>query len=453
MFNWIKNKWWIVLTIAMLVAGCVPEDSVRWSSDGSVGVCRIDSYLGLINGLNGQAVQIDEGEFALWPDISPDGTKICYVKVHEYTDFDEAKAQLSPEMLTAVTESADKVLAGFVAGTPLGQQVSDVFGNDNFFSEWVQRYIYEGWKDTYLFSEDDKTEKVDLSEFMLCSTTAPYEKQVLFQSFENLGFTQFSPDGTMIGYIVCHDDLSFNELYVLSLKDTHFTMRIDINTGVFFDWHDNGMTICYAQSEADASSGDNSALGTLCERKVLDKDGQFLATLLENGTSVCAADTDELAGLLYSPFINVQYGPTGRIFFSSAKLTVPTSKLDEPQWSLFCYDSVTGAVSGILPPEGDVFSANDLTLFTLSPDGTKILLPNGEERVVLYDMAVREFSMIVGEEPVAVGEDKWPEVVPAWKGDNAISCTFVKQEEDVERKGLGVYNLDGELIREVDFKP
>lgn len=450
MLKQVLNRQTLWLAAVILAAGCVPEETIRWTDDGTMGVFYVEEKVGLVNEA-GHTTIIYDGESTPWPDISADGTMICYVKSNEFADFAAARTLLPADELAAIEASGQKAAAALAAGIPYEEAMGSVDGDDAF-EEWVRKYVYDGWKDKLQLPAQANSDAVELCELVLCSVAAPDQKNVLVRSIHPLGFNKFSPDGTKIGYVVCGEELSLNTICIVSPADQQIS-RVDDNAGVFFDWRDDGRTICYARSEGGEANSEEGVLGTLCERTVADENGRLLSQTQDDGTVVCSADRQELAGLLYGGwFIKVEYGLGGRIFFSSAKLTIPTSKMDDPEWSLFCYDGLTGTVAEILPPEGDAFSGNDVTLFSLSPDGTKIVMPNGKDRVAMYDLTQKEFTMIVGKE--ASRDDDWPDFVPAWKGDDAICCAFEKEQTGGETKtGLGIFNLAGELVSEITVQP
>lgn len=427
------------LIAVLLAAGCVPEETVRWNDAGTVGVYSSDSGVGLIDEVNNRLVLIEEGEISPWADISRDGTMICYVIAREFAEFEAARPVLPPETLAAIETAGAQVLQRLDAGASPEESLQLVEGGDAL-QEWVKKYVWDGWKDKYSLPESAKVETVELSELVLCSAANLQQKEALVRSIEPLGFGQFSPDGSKLGYVQLHKDITFNKIYILSLADRQVCMADD-NTAIFYDWREDSRAICYAKSEGGDT---DEALGTLCEGTVADENGALLSQTQDDGTVVCTAQRQELAGLLYSPLTKVEYAAGGRIFFSSAKLTVPTSKLDEPEWALFSYDPVTGTLSEILPSDAEVAN-NDIVLFSLSPDGTKILMPNGNDRTLVYELAAKQFATIADSQ--SNGDDDWPDFVPSWKGNDAVCCEF--RNEGTDETVVGVFNLKGELLREI----
>lgn len=144
-----------------------------------------------------------------------------------------------------------------------------------------------------------------------------------------------------------------------------------------------------------------------------------------------------LAGAIFYPWLKVQYGPGGRIFFSSCLLSLPASKRDEPRWSLFCYDSVTAAVADVLPSSVSNYTgqAMAMTQFALSPDGESVLLPIKNSRFVCYGLGTDSIEVPIKEDE-GFGHEDVSTLVPSWKGNDEISFLvaenshFLPQVED-----------------------
>ena len=56
----------------VFIAGCIPEDSLEWSEDGSVGLLKIGEGLYIVDGETGELTRVVKGEIGLLPDISGD---------------------------------------------------------------------------------------------------------------------------------------------------------------------------------------------------------------------------------------------------------------------------------------------------------------------------------------------------------------------------------------------
>jgi hypothetical protein len=64
--------------------------------------------------------------------------------------------------------------------------------------------------------------------------------------------------------------------------------------------------------------------------------------------------------------------------------------------------------------------------------------------VLVYEPAKREFTTITGDDETE--KDDVPEMMPSWKGNDAVCCKFTK--EGTDETAVGVFNLKGELLRD-----
>ena len=77
------------------LTGCFPEDSIIWSSDGTVGLFRTDGALLLIDGTDGTLTPVD-GDAQVMPDLSADTHWIAYVKDGDNASVSEGLASFPP---------------------------------------------------------------------------------------------------------------------------------------------------------------------------------------------------------------------------------------------------------------------------------------------------------------------------------------------------------------------
>ena len=48
------------LIIITVISGCIPEDSLKWSEDGSVGLLYIDDFLSIVDGQSDELTEIEK---------------------------------------------------------------------------------------------------------------------------------------------------------------------------------------------------------------------------------------------------------------------------------------------------------------------------------------------------------------------------------------------------------
>jgi hypothetical protein len=197
---------------------------------------------------------------------------------------------------------------------------------------------------------------------------------------------------------------------------------VEVATGVAisYDWRPDSRALAYLRQDSDA------LLGVIVEKIVVDETGALLAELSANAATApigifrAANQGSDLAGTLFQSFMKVQYGRDGRLFFSSPVSKIPAGNLEELTYSLFCYDSTTGAVVDVLPASVSGMEGEMVNFFALSPDGTKVLLPMQKHRFAIYALGEKTPVLPI-DESEAFGEDL-PDMLPSWKSNTEVSC-------------------------------
>jgi hypothetical protein len=167
----------------------------------------------------------------------------------------------------------------------------------------------------------------------------------------------------------------------------------------------------------------------------------------------CTGKAEELAGILYHPWMRVFYGPQGRILFASVKMSLPSSKLDEEEQTIFCYDSLTSAVSNLLPHVPDEWQGN-LYLIELSGDYRKTLVPGKKNTLLLHGPDISSSKIIVDTNE-SFTDDSMPKLVAQWKGPDAFSCLvsekshFLTDDPNTphRRKEIVILDTEGKLVK------
>ena len=94
-------------------------------------------------------------------------------------------------------------------------------------------------------------------------------------------------------------------------------------------------------------------------------------------------------------------------------------------------------------------------LFTISPDRTKVLLPIDKNRFAIYKFGERDARVPIPEKE-GFG-DNFPDLSPAWKGNDRISCMVSENSRFLmdetgnapkrERKEIVILRSDGQRER------
>jgi hypothetical protein len=469
----------VVYIAVMLIIGCYPEDSLQWSLDGSTGIYRKKAALFIVDGNTGSLTQVAaEGTVTRWPAISPDGSQFAYGQIVKVDHFNSALKLLPPVQVKVIEAHAEilkqKILAEGIKdgnfpfiGKPVATDSSqkDSFNDQHII--WVQRYLIEN-ADTQLARRIgpeliEKTKAKDLTycQLVYAPTADPNNGKILAISSQWLWRIRFSPDSRFIAYGADRIngaawDVGY-DLYIVSPAENIPPVFLAPATAAGYDFRADSRAIAYIKPENEFFDTSRPALGSLVERTIIDPNGKLLASLDPNDPSqryTCTGAATELAGVLYHPWMHVSYACDNRIFFASVKMSLPSSKLDEEKTTIFCCDTLTGALSEIVHQvvldyaQGNV----NLYLFALSGDSRKILLNGKKNTVGIYVLGGDlELSKVLIDDNEGFGEGE--SLIAQWKGPDQVSCLVSEKSHyltadpniPARRKEIVILDTNGNL--------
>lgn len=463
---------------ALFIVGCIPEDSLQWSEDGSVGLLRIDGALYVVDGNSGELTEVEKKNVGTLPGISDDGKLIAYCRGIKCSNASENLKVLPAgqvKMIKYYAEQTGKNIlssGGLVDGRFPFPEEGLLLPNE--YRYWSIRYLCENADDKLLKVlgkegiEKSKEEELGYFQIVVAPVKEPEKKRIVANSVFNVTVTKLSPNGKLVGYLM-HTQKgevsnAFSEfgLYVASLETDINMALVSHPVSLGYDWRPDGRAIAYISADSEDLSYDDFIIGTLEERVVADANDNLLVKSIEPGEKgsagmyECTGNSSQLAGLIFNPWMKVVYGPGNRLFFTNAALTLPTSRRDEPRWSVFCYDPVTSTVTDVLGASVSSNSGEALgtSQFDLSPDGKKVLLPMEKNRFLIYRFGDGSTVCPI-EESEGFGEKEVSELLPAWKGNDEISCMVSEKshfltrdkEEPHKRKEIVIFGSDGEFRR------
>jgi hypothetical protein len=347
------------------------------------------------------------------------------------------------------------------------------------YRNWAIRYLCENADGKLLEVlgkegiEKEKEEEFWYFQVVVAPARAPEKKRIVATSIFHTVATRLSPDGKSVAYLMHTQEGEVSKdseelgLYVASLDSDIKAMLVDSRVAIFYDWRPDGKAIAYISADSKNLLHDNFIVGTLEERIVADANDKLLAEATEigergsAGTHKCTGKTLELAGVIFNPWLKVVYGAGGRLFFSSAVLTLPTSTGDEPRWSLFCYDPVTATIADVLPASVSSYASEavEMLMFSMSPDGKNVLLPTKKNRFIRYTLGTDSMEVPIGEDE-AYGDENVSAFLTAWKGNDEISylasenSRFLTKDKDEphKRKEIVILGADGKFQRVLSEK-
>ncbi|UCD48999.1 MAG: hypothetical protein JSW27_15860 [Phycisphaerales bacterium] len=447
--------------VSMLLAGCFPDDSLVWSSDGAFGLFRAQGKLFVVDGATGALTPVEpDGGVSLMPGISADGRHITYVKGVGCTDVDEGLQLFPPATRAMLRRDAEqlgqKVMAGLVLPSALVPGDDKTLEFSESYHRWVLQIMCQAPEAALAeklgpdILEECRQCEIGYNRLMVAPRSDPHDSRALVTLPVTAMSCRFSPNGRYVAYVMPdRQDEEVGTLLVASVDGKVGMLEVAKGVALSFDWRPDGRALAYVKREG----GD--LFGVVEERIVADDTNALLMELASDSASApvgvyrCSGESRHLAGTFFQPFMKVQYGPMGRLFFSSPAVKVPTSDLDEPTYSLFCYDSVTGTVVDVLPPSVSSLAGDMVNFFALAPDGTKVLLPMENYRFAIVTLGDKTPVLPIEEEEKF--GDSMPQLLPAWKGSTQISCLVSERSrflsdstsDSDDRHEIVVLNVDG----------
>jgi hypothetical protein len=463
---------------AVFLGGCIPEDSLQWSEDGSVGLLQIDEGLYIVDGNSGELTGVEKTNVNIMPDISDDGRLIAYCRGIKCSSASENLKVLPAGQVKMIKYYAEQTRnnilnsGGLTDGRFPFPEEGLLLPHD--YRNWSIRYLCENAGDKLLEVlgkegiEKSKEQELGYFQIVVAPTKAPEKRRIVASSVFNMMGMKLSPNSKFVVYLM-HTQKgevsnAFEEfgLYVASLETDVNMALVNHPVSLGFDWRPDSKAIAYIKADSKNLRHDNFIIGTLEERIVADANDNFLIKPVESGgkgsagTHECTGEISELAGVIFYPWLKVVYGQGGRLFFTSAEFKLPTSARDEGRWSVFCYDPVTNTVANVLRASVSSYSSDTLgtSQFDLSPDGKKVLLPMNKNRFLIYRFGDGSTIFPI-EEDEGFGEDNISAFFPAWKGNYEISCMvseksrFLARDKDEphKRKEIVILGADGKFRR------
>lgn len=456
-----------------LVAGCIPEDSLQWNTDGSKGIYSKKGALYLVDGATGALTQIADKETTTgWPTISPDGSQFAYGQIVKVDNFDNAFKLLSLTQAKEIKEHAEilkkKILSEGIrdGNLPFISEKKDSFNEQH--TDWVNRFLVEN-------NEKQLAEKIgpgliknikekDLTYFqlVLAPTADPNNKKILATSSQSLWCIRFSPDTRIIAYVLDRiTGKTFEagfDLYVVSLTEKAPAAFAASAVSIGYCFRPDSRAIAYLKPEDENFKDQKIVPGSLVEKTLVDASGKLLVSSAQDlsQNNICTGPAKEFAGVVYYSWMKVSYARDSRILFSSTKISLPSSKVDNEQGSVFCCDTLTGAVSDILPQIAVDFTQGNYHLFAISQDSRKMLLPGKKNTLGIYALGPDiESSKIIVDSNEGFGDDAPSKLAAEWKGTNQISCLVSEKSRYLtadpntphQRKEIVILDNEGKLLK------
>lgn len=446
----------LFFTGAFFFFGCIPENSLEWSKDGSAGLLRVDGALYLVDGQTGVLTEIAKGDVQPWPDISNDGSLIVYSRKMDVNNLSEGLKLLPAGQAKMIEYYGKQMRADILKANSLTDErfpePSVEFLKPDDIKNWIIRYLCENADEKFIkmFGEKGiklgKEKTLSFSEVIAVSRNNLNDKRVIASSIFPTSIIRISPDNKNVAYIMNvkyeGEDMEFS-LYAASLEGKVNNVLVNKCVSLGYDWSDDSKKIAYLTANPSNFKNNDLVLGSLNEIEVADANGVLQYSkpdVPEQGlinTYNSTGGDRSLAGIAFYPWMKVRYETGGRIFFSTIKISLPARKMnDETAYSIFCYDPVVGSVTDIMPPEAAAYASQSMPMlqFDLSPDGKKVIVPIKKNRFLGFELGKNEVSLPLSENE-EFGEEDISKLLPAFKGNNEVS--FLVSEDNHFLTGAG----------------
>lgn len=445
-----------ILLAVSLAAGCIPEKRIVWSPDGKRAAIATDNGLYFVDG-DGKVLKPRLPEGPATCDWFPDSHKVAVMHVRKAKHWDDLSPLFDGEKTAQIREEAENLKKRLLAyegnwddfkADPEDRLASDIemasilYVRDRMPSG-LEEKLGEKWTEAQAIETDIRRVQVfEVTDDEL------RPGRVLLTTTRGVAGLRVSPDGRHLAFLMPsaegRDDTP--ALHVLSLVDAPSmpstsggpsgpARMISANTAFYYDWSPDGRSLAFIRGMGPEACGDNVQLGVLSTVCVADDKGKLLEEW---------RDSKDHTGLLFNCFLTVEWLSDGRLFFTSAELTLPATSRDMPQrWSVFAIDPRTPA--GVIRVLGRDFGGDlepDLAYFELSPDEKRLALPCADGRVCIYEMASGKTTALVGSE---LPGDK-TRTLPCWRNNDEVCLTAPWVEvEGEEPKVRVVLWKDGKL--------
>jgi hypothetical protein len=137
----------VLCSVLTLVIGCLPDNSIDWSADGSYGLLRVKGRLFAVDGTSGALTTIEPDGVSIMPGISSDGKHIAYVKGFACSTVEEGFKRFPANVVEMIRRDAqrlgEKVIAGAVLPTDLPLGNESKLDSEESYHRWVVRAMCE----------------------------------------------------------------------------------------------------------------------------------------------------------------------------------------------------------------------------------------------------------------------------------------------------------------------
>lgn len=425
----------LLLLVALILSGCLPEERFWWSPDGSRAVVAAGGrlYLATADGdLNDSLSDELRSNDDMPRHIAwlPDGSGFVLHRVQRLSDWNAARALLPAEEINEIERRALGIPGLLNAGAAMANDADAIEAllavvsvrekelmSAAFFCAWqkqtaaVEAAVRAGKKGgEILTSLREDTAPFRIHELCLVTLRDDHPEGTLksiVRSVRPVVLPAMSPKFPVLAFWRIMDEDKRVALEVCTL-DGQSKLSVATSTSVTFDWTPDGRSLVFA---APIGEGD-SLFQNIRRVTVLQESGALIGENLQV--------VDLAVGILPSSS-RVCALPDGRVLFASqpATLPAPTSGMDLAP-HLYVISADERSVNVVPTAPGDL-PAN-LGFFVPSPDGKRVAVVESDtDAVAVVDLSTGRTDIVSPAHP------RWgSRTMPAWK--SATELTFAALE-------------------------
>ena len=476
--RWLAQKLPVaaLVSIALLITGCGPEEWIVWAPDGEHAIVN-NGLIGSAGNTFGEAPGENE-TIAAW---LPDSRRVLVMRTVAAENWAEYAALLGEDRVAIVTEAAGE-LGRLIAEHQ--DTLAELEGTPGF-KIWMENLESRGERAEAVMQFLDATRPGLLDPLLEASAkrdaaaaqkqnggaeaSAPApsaatireqlgypqihelhirsvggqgvsDDQLLIRFAGDIGLLAVSPNGRAVAFV--RDEAADLRLYVMALEPG--AQPVLVQSGAdFAAWSPDGQDLAYSKSNISRRiqhEKDGLGLGSIARRRVCTPDGSIIAEP-EPG--------EDVAGLILPEYpARVAWLPDGRILFAGAKFTLPATTQNLPNGlTLFALrlqpaPLVEQLIADTVPSR----LTERVNYFTVSPDGKKVAVLGNAGAVSVLALDTRTFSTLQDSSPqfTKKGNDD-SMLVPAWR--NADELTYLVPAGDragsAERAEVVIASLRG----------
>jgi len=419
----------------MVLSGCLPEAKVLWSRDGRWALVRGGDglYLSDVEGRLSARLAEDVPAAAWLPD-SRGFVAACGESVGTWEALRDRLDDADREAVEAqAAEFRRQVLAfkgdwdNFRFEARPGDVVAALVCLRDTYGGELAPVVGPKWAAL----KDLRRTVYHVQEFTVTEGQAAPVPQRLFVWPGPIAEIRVAPDGKALAlaapaYPPRSPEPAFS-LYAVSLTDPRKPAHVADRVSLFFDWTHDGQSLVYAAADQSDGGAAMPSVGlasterslTYTRNRVRDRErqpalrggGLLRRPVVGEGGALDGTSATRLADVLFFDSLPVRCLRDGRVLFAALDARLPAVPGDRPKrLSLFALDPADGAaVKRVLAPEVEERIGDRLDLLQLSPDETRLAVPDGYA-VKVVDLATGRVTQTCGEEQ----SGRCP-TIPVWR--------------------------------------